>query len=269
MNYDINEWGDIVRSSTNDFFSQIAEVLPDLLAAILLFIIGVVLANLLAKTVSKGLEYLGIDKLSSNEAVKNALSKVDVKQSLSSIVGRIVYWIVILITLLVVADVLDLTAVSDTLTSLIGYLPNVLAAVLVLWLTVVGARFVRDLVTTGLSQLEANFADAVAKVTEWTIILFGSVIALSQLGFDTTILTTNIAVILGGVLLALALAFGLGSRNVAGSLVAGWFVGRELKVGDKVVVGDVSGTIEKIGAVYMTVKTSKGSTIVANRHIAE
>jgi small-conductance mechanosensitive channel len=69
--------------------------------------------------------------------------------------------------------------------------------------------------------------------------------------------------------LALALAFGLGSRNVAGSLVAGWFVGRELKVGDKVVVGDVSGTIEKIGAVYMTVKTSKGSTIVANRHIAE
>jgi len=266
---DINEWGDIVRSSTNDFFSQIAEVLPDLLAAILLFIVGVVLANLLAKTVSKGLEYLGMDKLSDNSTVKSALEKMDTKQSLSGIVGRTVYWIVVLITLLVVADVLGLTAVSDTLNSLIAYLPNVLSAVLVLWLTVVGARFVSDLVTTGLSQLEANFAGTIAKVTEWTIILFGSVIALSQLGFDTTILTTNIAVILGGVLLALALAFGLGSRNVAGSLVAGWFADRELNVGDKVVIGDVSGTIEKIGAVYMTVKTAKGSTVVANRHIAE
>lgn len=269
MNYDINEWGDIIRSSTNDFFSQIAEILPDLLAAILLFVVGVVLANLLAKTVGKGLEYLGVDKLSKNDAVKNALAKIDSQHTLSGIVGRIVYWIVILITLLVVADVLELTAVSDTLNDLIGYLPNVLAAVLVLWLTMVGARFVRDLVTTGLNQLEGNFSDVIAKITEWTIIVFGGVIALSQLGFDTTILTTNIAVILGGVLLALALAFGLGARNVAGSLVAGYFAGRDLNVGDKVVVGDIKGTIEKLGPVYMTVKTTKGSTVVANRHIAE
>jgi small-conductance mechanosensitive channel len=269
MNYDINEWGDIIRSSTNDFFGQIAEILPDLLAAILLFIVGVVLANLLAKTVAKGLEYLGVDKLGDNDTVKKALDKISSERNISGIFGRIVYWIIVLITLLVVADVLELTAVSDTLNDLISYLPNVLAAVLVLWLTVVGAQFIRDLVSTGLSQLEGNFSDVIAKITEWTIVLFGSVIALSQLGFDTTILTTNIAVILGGVLLAVALAFGLGSRNVAGSLVAGYFAERELSVGDKVTVGEVKGEIVKIGTVFMTVKTSKGNVVVPNRHIAE
>ena len=269
MNYDVSEWGDIVRNSTNEFFSQIAEVLPDLLGAVVLFIIGILLAKVLAKAVEKGLEYLGVNKLGNNKAVKSAMDKAQVNRSVSNVAGRVVYWVVILITLLAVADVLELDAISETLTSLIGYLPNVLAAVLVLWLTVVGARFVRDIVSTAMSSLEASFAQTVAGITEWVIILFGGVIALSQLGFDTEILTTNIAVIIAGIVLAFALAFGLGSRNVAGSLVAGYFVGRHIKVGDKVNIGDVSGTVEKVGALYLVVKTTKGSTLVANRHIAE
>jgi hypothetical protein len=89
----------------------------------------------------------------------------------------------------------------------------------VLTVTIAGARLVRDVILASLARMQVSFAQSVASASFYVVMVFGLVMAVSQLGFDTTILTANITVIISGVVLALALAFGLGGRDTAKKVV--------------------------------------------------
>lgn len=136
-----------------------------------------------------------------------------------SIAGRLVFWGVMIIFALTIADVLELTAMRDVIREILAYLPNVLAAVFVLTVTIAGARLVRDIVSASLNRMRVTFANSVAAAAFYALVVFGSVMTLDQLGFDTTIITANITVIVAGASLALALALGLGGRDTAKSVI--------------------------------------------------
>ncbi len=209
-----------LSDSANEFWTAVGDYLPNLLSALVLLILALVAAKFLQYLVEKGLKLLKVDKLQKSKAVAKTLHTAELNIDVVSITGRIVFWSVIAIFALTIADVLQLAAMRDVIREFVGYLPNVLAAAVVLTITVAGARIVRDVVRASLARMRVDYASNVASLSFYVLIVFGVVMSLDQLGFDTTILSANITIIVAGIMLALALAFGLGGRDTAGKIVA-------------------------------------------------
>ena len=210
---------DQFSDSANEFWMTVGDYLPKLFGALVLLILALIVARLAQALVEKVLKLVRVDQLAKNKQVAKTLKSADVSIDFVSIAGRITFWVVIIIFALTIADVLELTAMSDVIREILNYLPSVLAAVIILTVTIAGARLVRDVVAASLVRMQVDFAQNVSSVAFYVLILFGTLMAVDQLGFDTTILTANITVIVSGVVLALALAFGLGGRDAAKSVV--------------------------------------------------
>lgn len=210
---------DQLSDSANEFWTTVGEYMPKLFGALVLLILALVAAKLAQSLVEYILKVARVDQLAKNKQVAKTLKSAEVSIDFVAIAGRITFWVVIIIFALTIAEVLELTAMSDVIREILNYLPSVLAAVIVLTVTIAGARLVRDVVAASLVRMRVDFAQNVAAVAFFVLIVFGTLMAFDQLGFDTTILTANITVIVAGVVLALALAFGLGGRDTAKKVV--------------------------------------------------
>jgi hypothetical protein len=215
----VRDISDRFTDSANEFWTTVGDYLPKLFGALVLLILALIAAKIAQAVVERVLKAVRVDQLSKNKQVARTLKSAEVSIDLVSIAGRIVFWAVIIIFALTIADVLELTAMTDVIREILNYLPNVLAAVIVLTVTVAGARLVRDLVRASLVRMQVDFAHNVSSVAFYVLVVFGGLMAIDQLGFDTTILSANVTVLVAGVTLALALAFGLGGRDAAKSIV--------------------------------------------------
>lgn len=210
---------DTFQDSVNEFWEIIGSYLPKLFGALLLIVLAAIVAKLAQAAVTKGLEMIGFNKLVKNKNVSKSLKTADIDVDFTAITGRVVFWVVIVIFALTIADVLGLNAMSEVMSNLLGYLPSVLAAAIVLTVTIAGARLVRDVITAALKRMSVDYAHAVGNITFFVLLIFGTLMAIDQLGFDTTILAANITVIVAGIVLALSLAFGIGGRDLAARLL--------------------------------------------------
>lgn len=210
---------DQLSDSANEFWTTVGDYMPKLFGALVLLILALVFAKLAQAAVEKVLELARIDRVTKNKQVAKTLKSAEINVDIVSIAGRIVFWAVIIIFALTIADVLELTAMRDVIREILSYLPNVLAAVIVLTVTVAGARLVQDVVRASLVRMRVDFANSVSSVAFYVLVVFGTLMALDQLGFDTTVLSANITIIVSGIVLALALAFGLGGRETAARVI--------------------------------------------------
>lgn len=210
---------DRFSDATRDFWDTVGDYLPKLFGALVLLILGLVAAKLAQAIVERVLRLVGVDQLLKNKQVVKTLKSAEMSFDLVSLIGRIVFWVVIIIFALTIADVLELTAMRDVIREILDYFPSVVASVIVLTVTIAGARLIRDVILASLARMRVSFAQSVSSVAFYVVMLFGLVMAVNQLGFDTTILTANITVIISGIVLALSLAFGLGGRDTAKKVV--------------------------------------------------
>lgn len=210
---------DQFRDSANEFWTAIGGYLPKVFGALLLIVLAIIAARLAQMAIVKVLELIGVGKLTKSKSIANSLKSADINVDFVGISGRIVFWVVIIIFALTISDVLGLNAMSDVINALLAYLPNVLAAAIVLTVAVAGARLIRDVTAASLRRMGVDYAHTIGNITFYLILIFGTLMGIDQLGFDTTILTANITVIVSGIVLTLALAFGLGGRDLAARLL--------------------------------------------------
>ena len=216
-----NEWGDVFVVSIQDLWLRIVSFLPELLSALVILIIGLIIASIAGKIVKKVSGYLKIDALMRKIKVKEELEGLGLKFEFGTVLGKIVKWFFIIATLIAVADVLKIPQITQFLERIALYIPNVLVAVIILAIGVVGSRLAYDAIKKGTEtfRLSSSTAKILATVAKWAIIIFTGMAALVQLGVATDmirILFTGIVVALS---LAAGLAFGLGGRKKAEEVI--------------------------------------------------
>ena len=216
---DVKSLTEQLSDSANEFWTAVGDYLPKVFAALVLLVLALIIAKLAQWVVEKLLKLVQFDKLIKNKQVEKGLSTAEISVDFIALAGRIAFWVVIIIFAITIVDVLELDALRDVIKNLLGYLPNVLAAAIVLTVAVAGGRLVRDVFKVSLNRMRVDFAHTIATVSYYVIVLFGTVMAIDQLGFDITILAANLTVIVAGIVLALALAFGLGGRDLAGRVL--------------------------------------------------
>lgn len=195
--------------------------LVQFLTAVLVFIVGWLIAKLIMVFVTKMLKAIRLDSIAEETKVAEFLRKGGVKYTLSELLGVIIYWVIILGVLISALDLMALVGVSNLLDKILLYLPSVIGAIIILVLGIFISSFVATIVKAITANVGVNQASMLAKVAQLAIIIFTVVIALDELRIGTVIVSA-MNIVLGTIGLALGLAFGLGSKDVAGKLISEW-----------------------------------------------
>jgi hypothetical protein len=194
---------------------QLAAILPSLIGAFVILIIGWIIAKLVQAVVSNSLAFVHLDAASDRSGLTDFLRKGEIKGKVSNLVGRLIYWLVMLIVLVTAVNALGLTQASQLLDKIFMYLPNVVAAIFVIILGTFLAAIVSAIVLTAAANAGLKQAHLLADISRYAIIIFAGVIALDQLGIATTLLVSAFSIIVAGFALAFAIAVGMGAKNSA------------------------------------------------------
>jgi hypothetical protein len=211
-----------VQSAWQAFVTQITIFIPLLLGAIIIFVVGWFAAKISKRVISKVLSKLQLDKTSEKTGLKEFLQKGNVTQQPSEIVGLLTYWFIMLLTLVASLDTLGLPIASDILNEIFLYIPNVVAAVLVLILGIFLGNLLSSVVQTTVANAGFSNPESMGKISLYAVIFFSGTIALSQLGVGSEIVTAAFILAFGGFSLACGLAFGLGGKDVAAEYLQQW-----------------------------------------------
>lgn len=210
---------DVFVASLTSFWTQLASFVPQLLAALLLLFVGWILANLARTGVIKLLDLLRFDSLADKTGIEAFLRQGHVDISLGRLIANLVYWVIIFIVIVTVANSLGLHLVAELFNKIVLYIPNVIVAILVLVFGILVARIINRLVFAYLNNIGVQGSLTISTLSEYAVIIFVVFVALEQLEIGTTLLTAAFQIGFGAIGLALALAFGLGGREWAASVI--------------------------------------------------
>jgi len=209
------EWENLIADPVRQMLARILGYLPILLGALVILIVGWIVARAIRRILDWLLKTIRFDALADKAGISAILRKGDLKISAREVVSSLVYWLIMIMVLVMTVDALGLPKASDVLASLFAYVPKVIAALLVLVVAMFLASFVSGIVRTAAGNANLPKPEIIAGVSRWAIIIFAVTISLGELGIATLLVTATFNIILGGVCLALALAFGLGGKDAA------------------------------------------------------
>jgi hypothetical protein len=200
---------------------QIGAFLPRLLLAILVLVVGWLVAKLVRFAIVRALHAINFNGVTEKAGIDRFLSQGGAEVDTIRVLGGLFYWLVILAALMIAFNSLDLAYVTDLLGRVVLFVPRVMVAVVILVFGAYFARFIGTAVATYLRNLGAREAGLMGRLALYAIMTFAIMIALDQLGLGDIIRETFL-VLVGAVALALALAFGLGGQRRAADLLERW-----------------------------------------------
>ena len=217
----------VVTGAWNMFATKIMAFLPMLLGALFLFIIGLIVAKVVRIGVVRLLKLIRFDSAGEKTGFSEFLKKGEIVKPPSEIIGTLVYWFMMILVIIATLDALGLPIVSDILNDIFLYIPNVVAAIIVLVLGFLSADLLSAVVRTAASNAGLEYAESLGKISFYAVVVFVVSIALFQLGIGKEIIGELFMLTFGAVALALGLAFGLGGKEVAGEYLKKWLSNKE------------------------------------------
>ena len=209
------EYVEVLRLAFIDLWAVILLFLPKLLLAIIVFLVGLLVANLLKTAVIRLVEMLKIDDLMERLEVKQFFSRAGIKLEVAAFLGWLIKWFVVIIALVASADILEWDQLTAFLADVVSYIPNVLVAVVILLVGMVLANFVYTVIRSSVEAARLESANFVAGIAKWSIVVFSFMAALIQLEIAESLIQVLFTGFVAMLALAGGLAFGLGGREHA------------------------------------------------------
>ena len=210
-----NVWGDAVLNPLQDLWARFLTFLPNLVGAIVILVIGWIVAAGLDRLVTQILKQAKLDSTLNKMGTKTLLEKSGLDMEVSEFVGALVRWTILLVAFLAAADVLALSNVTTFLNSILAYIPNVFVAIGILLIGLFAAHFFAGVVRGTVGAARVQTARLLGATTKWTIYIFTLAAALQQLGIASIIIDRFLTALFFMLALAGGLAFGLGGQKPA------------------------------------------------------
>lgn len=242
--------------------------LPNLVGALAVLLVGWIVARLAAKFIKRLLGTIGADKLAEKLNNIDFFYKSKIKLVPSVLVSKLVYYLLMFLFFMAATDVLGMQAVSDLMSSLLNYIPQLLSAVLVFIIGVLAADFLKNLVKTTCDSLGIPASGIISSVVFYFVFLNIGMIALTQAGINTEFIQSNLSIILGGVVLAFAIGYGLASRYMVANFLASFYNRDKIKIGDWISVNGHEGQVIEIDNASLTLQADDKRIIVPLNKLA-
>jgi hypothetical protein len=214
---------DMLLETTREFLHQLAALIPRLTLALAVVVVGWLVAKAIRFAVERALRAINFHVLTERAGTDNFLQQGGLRGDTTTLFGLFAYWLVMLAALIIAFNGLGVTYITDLLQRLVLFSPKILVAMLVIIFGSYFARFVGNAVHTYCVAAKVADADVLSRLARYLIMTFVVMIALSQIEVGGDIVQKTFLVILAGLMLALALAFGLGGKNWAAALLERWW----------------------------------------------
>ncbi len=208
-------WETALLSPIQALGGQLLNLLPNLLAMLILLVAGLAVAWLAGNGVERLLRVLGVDVLSNRLGVSVALARGGVKTDLSRLFGRAVYWVVVVFAVMGGLGALNVQPINQFAQSFLAYLPHLFTAAIILLAGYLLSNFVSQAVLIAAVNAGLPPARLVAALSRWGVQLIAIAMALEQMGIAANIVAVAFGITFGGIVLAAGLAFGLGGKDLA------------------------------------------------------
>lgn len=216
-------WQQALTESWVKVWISFLGVLPNVLGAIVVFSFGLLLAFWVKRLIVELLRLVKVEKLTKSAGVDGYLAKADIRMTFIQLIGTIVEWLIILVFFLAVVEILGLSAVSQVLTRVLGYLPNVLAAAFIFAAGYIIAGLVDGLVRGALVSVDHEIAKPIGKLARWTLIVITFFAAVEQLQIASALITTFFQGLTYTLVLVIGLSVGLGAKEVVAKILNDWY----------------------------------------------
>ena len=253
----VQTWQDVFVASFQDAFRQIIDLAPNVVAMIVVIALGYVVARVLARVVTAISDAIGLQSAAERSGLAQSMKQVGIDRSVSWIVGKIVFWLLMCVFLTAAFNILGLETVSAAMDQVVGYIPRLLVATVVVVIGLLVATFLRGVIATSADRIGVSYAERLASGCYYVLALMTFIAAFQQLGFEFALLNDLILIAFGALAVGFGLAVGLGGRDVVGGIMAGYYTRQRLQAGDRVSVAGFEGTVREVGPVATIIETEE------------
>mgnify|MGYP003669167945 CR=1 FL=1 len=256
-----------ILSDFSRIYSEVIGILPQLAAALLLLLVGWLIAKLLRSLTirSAGLMNRALVRVGLGRAVESGT----IKETTVRIIAGIVFWLVILFFLASATNVLGLSMFAGWLDQVVAYLPKIVSGVLIIFAGVVLANIVRDGIEAAFGSMPQAQRMLIARGSQFFTLGLLIIVGLDQIGIDITVVTTVLAIVLGSALGGLAIAFSLGARTFVANLIGAHYLGDDYRPGERVRIEKAEGVIIEVTHVAVILETAEGRLTIPARLFSE
>jgi len=248
------------------FKENLIAFFPQLVLAIVIVLVGIIVARIFRALVNR---FIGsLDRFVANRKVQGRLKQLQLERS-GKLVGKMVYWIIIVFFLTAATEVLGMPIITTWLSGLVRYLPNILIAVMIVLLGIIGGRLVNNFITTTSSTAGLLYGNMLGRIAQYVILLITILVAVDQIGIEIAILTGVINIVIAAILFGAALAFGLGARTSVNNILASYYLQGRYREGQTVKIGDLTGQIIQITPTAVILQTEEGQVSVPAKKFSE
>jgi hypothetical protein len=256
-------------SYAEKFWNSVLDFLPKLVLAIGFVLVAWTVIVLVTYILSKLLKVTKLDDITTKLNEAKLFGKSDYTVVPSQIVLKFVKYLLILVFFVIGADILGLTMVSEGIGNFIGYLPILISALAIFVIGVYIASIIQNSIKESFKSMAISGANLIGNIVFYIIVIFVTITALNQAGINTEIITNNLTIILGSILIAITIAFGLGSKDIIARLLLSHYSRRNFEIGQHIKVDTVEGVIEQIDNICVTIKTKDGLVILPIKYFVD
>ena len=248
--------------------NEVLLFLPRLVTFAVILIVGYIIARVVRTLLTKGLRAVHFDDIANRAGVTRALELAGTRLDAAAVLATVVFWWIFLVFIELAVNSLGLTEISTFINAVLGYLPNVFVAILILIIGSLLANVVAGVVRGAAGEAGLTTAGLLANVARWAILVFAFLAALTQLNVAQNMVFILFAAFVGMIALAGGLALGLGGVDSARSLLSGWTLGRMLQPGQRVLIGQQQGTVVRHDLNTTVVDTGTGQVSIPNSELS-
>ncbi|MCB0514872.1 MAG: mechanosensitive ion channel [Chitinophagales bacterium] len=251
----------------NSFIQKIANGAPVFFGALAILLVGYFIAKFVSRSITKLLEVAQVDKLLDKLKTIDLFSHFNFE--LSKVIGKFLYWIIILIFVVLASETLGLHSVSDGIGKLFGYLPYLASAMGFFIIGTFIANLIRNFITTTAESFGLSTGRIIGNIVFYFLLVMVAITSLNQAGVNTEIITENMQIILGAMLFSLAIGYALGSKALMSNMLGAFYSKGKFEVGQTIRFDNVQGKIVNTDSTSMTLKTSDRLIIIPLSQLVE
>lgn len=245
----------MLTDTLEQLLNQLIEFTPRFVGAILLLVIGIIIAKIVAGIIKKLLVTIRVDKFGEKLNEIELVSKANMEIKISTIFSKIIYYFLFVFFLVAASDILAMPAISDLVVGLFNLIPKLIVAIILLIFGTLLSELIRSIVDTTLASLGIASHKIISMVLFYFLFINIVILAIAQAEINTEFLEQNISIIIGGGVLAFAIGYGLASKDIVANFLSALYTKDKVSIGDVIEIDGEKGQVVNLDKTSITIAT--------------
>lgn len=258
----LQDWQSIISDSIRTVFSGLVQAIPGIMAALITLLIGWVIAKSIRSILDRVFKAAQLDQRLERLKLDELAAKLGIETTPSQMLAKAIYFLILLVFAVAATQTLGWTIISEELAKLINFLPRVVVGLLVFSIGYYIAGIVRDFMRSATEALGVGAGKMIASMVYYFLLITVALSAMEQIGIPTDILSENLQLVIGAVVVAGAISYGIASRHLLSNTLSTYYSRNLFEVGQRIRVDGVTGEIVEINNIAVVLKTESGRTVI-------